>query len=46
MNCEGSNTNTHKEEEHAVEQGHAGESADDQERDSGEQHEPIIADDQ
>lgn len=46
MNCEGSNTNTHKEEERAVEQGHAVESADDQERDSGQQHAPITADDQ
>ena len=31
MNCEGPNTNTHKEEERAMEQGHAVESADDQE---------------
>ena len=41
MNCEGPNTNTHKEEKHAVEQGHAVEFADDQDRDSGEKHAPI-----
>ena len=46
MNCEGPNTNRHKEEERAVELGHAVESADYQERDSGEQHAPITADDQ
>ena len=33
-------TNAHKEEQRAVEQGHAVESADDQELDSGEQHAP------
>lgn len=46
MNCEGPNTNRNKEEEHAVEQGLAVESADDQEHDSGEQHAPITAHDQ
>ena len=40
MKCEGPITNAHKEEERAVEQGHAVESADDQELDSGEQHAP------
>ena len=40
MRCEGPNTNAHKEEERAVEQGHAVESADGQELDSGEQHAP------
>ena len=44
MNCEGPNTDTRKEEERAVEQGHAVESVDDQERDSGEQHAPVTAD--
>ena len=33
--------NTHKEEERAVEQGHAVESADDQELGSGEKHAPM-----
>ena len=37
----GPNTNAHKE-ERAVEQGHAVESADDQELGSGEQHAPIL----
>ena len=46
MNCEGPNTNRHKEEEHAEEQAHAVESADDEERDSGEQHAAITVDDQ
>ena len=49
MNCEGLDTNTHKEEERAVEQGHEVKYADDQvdqEQDSGEQHAPITADDQ
>jgi len=46
MNCEGPNTNRNKEEEQAVEQGLAVESADDQEHDSGEQHAPITAHDQ
>ena len=32
MKCEGANTNTHKEEELAVKQGHAVEATDDQER--------------
>ena len=40
MKCEGPITNVHKEEERAVEQGHAVESTDDQELDSGEQHAP------
>ena len=40
MKCEGPITNVHQEEESAVEQGHAVESADDQELDSGEQHAP------
>ena len=40
LRCEGPITNAHNEEEHAVEQGHAVESADDQELDSGEQHAP------
>ena len=48
VNCEGPNANTHKEEERAVEQGHAVESADDRERNNGEHHAPtcITADDQ
>lgn len=43
MNCEGPKYKSHKEGECAVEQGHTVESADDQERDSGEQHAPITA---
>ena len=46
VNCEGPNANTHKEEECAVEQGHAVESTDDRERNNGEHHAPITADDQ
>ena len=38
MKCEGPNTNAHKEEERALEQGRAVESSNDQELDSGEQH--------
>ena len=40
MKCEGPNTNAHKEEERAVKQGHAVESADNQELGRGEQHAP------